>query len=98
MYAQIEPAEGRCHPHMVVEEDRARDGRAEDEYAATSLREGGRKTGECGSSILISPSLYGIDPKTTTTYIAGVNYQPDSGQVWQNATSKPFKVVVRARR
>lgn len=39
-----------------------------------------------------------VHPKTTTIYIAEVNYQPDSGQAWQNATSKPFKVVVRANR
>lgn len=39
-----------------------------------------------------------IHPKATTIYIAEVNYQPDSGQEWQNATSKPFKVVVRANR
>jgi hypothetical protein len=39
-----------------------------------------------------------LHPRKTTTYIAEVNYQPDSGQVWQNATSKPFTVLVRARR
>ena len=44
------------------------------------------------------PWWLNVHPKTTTTYIAEVNYQPDSGQVWQNATSKPFKVVVPARR
>jgi hypothetical protein len=38
-----------------------------------------------------------IHPKRTTIYIAKATYQPDSGQFWQNATSKPFKVVVRAQ-
>jgi hypothetical protein len=39
-----------------------------------------------------------LHPKATTTYITEVNYQPDSGQVWQNAMSKPFTVVVRTKR
>lgn len=39
-----------------------------------------------------------LHPRTTIIYIAEVDYEPDSGQVWQNAMSKPFKVVVRARR
>jgi hypothetical protein len=39
-----------------------------------------------------------LHPKRTTTYIAEVNAQPDSGQFWQNATSKPFKVSVHAGR
>jgi hypothetical protein len=39
-----------------------------------------------------------LHPKTTTIYIAEVIYQPDTGQAWQNATSKPFKIVVRASR
>jgi hypothetical protein len=39
-----------------------------------------------------------LHPNTTTTYIAEVNYQPDAGQIWQNAMSKPFTVVVHARR
>jgi hypothetical protein len=37
-------------------------------------------------------------PNATTIYIVEVNYQPDAGQIWQDATSKPFKIVVRARR
>lgn len=39
-----------------------------------------------------------LHPTTTTTYIAVVNYQPEYGQVWQDAMSKPFRVVVRGRR
>jgi hypothetical protein len=39
-----------------------------------------------------------VRPRTRTTYIAEANYEPGSGVLWQDATSKPFKVVVRARR
>jgi hypothetical protein len=42
-----------------------------------------------------------VGPRTDTTYIAEATYQPDSGRpspYWQNATSNPFKVAVRARR
>lgn len=36
-----------------------------------------------------------VGPRTRTTYIAEANYQPPGGQVWQQAWSKPFKVLVR---
>ena len=55
-------------------------------------------TGELGAGGNGWPWWLDVHPKTTTIYIAEVNYQPDSGQAWQNATSKPFKVVVRANR
>jgi hypothetical protein len=43
------------------------------------------------------PWRLGLRPRATTTYIAEVDYQPDSGQIWQNAVSKPFKVVVHTK-
>jgi hypothetical protein len=36
-----------------------------------------------------------VRPRTRTIYIAEANYQPQGGQVWQQAWSKPFKVLVR---
>ncbi len=36
-----------------------------------------------------------VHPKRTTIYIAEANSQPDYGQFWTNATSKPFKAVVK---
>lgn len=36
-----------------------------------------------------------LHPKTTTIYIAEATNQPDFGQFWQNARSRPFKVIVR---
>lgn len=36
-----------------------------------------------------------VRPRARTIYIAEANYQPQGGQVWQRAWSKPFKVLVR---
>lgn len=36
-----------------------------------------------------------VRPRATTTYIAEAVYQPRSGRVWEQAWSKPLKVVVR---
>jgi hypothetical protein len=36
-----------------------------------------------------------VRPRTHTIYIAEASYQPPGGQVWQQAWSKPFKVLVR---
>jgi hypothetical protein len=39
-----------------------------------------------------------VHPRRTTIYIAEVNTQPPGEEWWQNAMSKPFKVVVRGRK
>ncbi|HKD93547.1 MAG TPA: hypothetical protein VKB43_02430 [Gaiellaceae bacterium] len=36
-----------------------------------------------------------VRPSAKTIYIAEANYQPQGGQVWQRAWSKPFRVRVR---
>jgi plastocyanin len=36
-----------------------------------------------------------VHPRAKTIYIAEANYQPQGGQVWQQAWSKPFKLHVR---
>lgn len=36
-----------------------------------------------------------VRPQTRMIYIAEANYQPQGGQVWQQAWSTPFKVLVR---
>jgi hypothetical protein len=36
-----------------------------------------------------------VRPRARTIYIAEANYQPQGGQVWQQAWSKPFKALVR---
>jgi hypothetical protein len=41
------------------------------------------------------PWWLGVHPTRTTIYIAEATDQPELGQVWTNATSKPFRVVVR---
>jgi hypothetical protein len=54
------------------------------------------KTGELQSSSY--PWQLYVHPKTTTTYIAETTDQPELGQVWTNATSKPFRVVVKRKK
>jgi hypothetical protein len=36
-----------------------------------------------------------VRPRRRTTYIVEANFQPPGGQVWQQAWSRPFRVVVR---
>jgi hypothetical protein len=36
-----------------------------------------------------------VHPRAKTIYIAEANYQPQGGQVWQQAWSKPFRLRVR---
>jgi hypothetical protein len=39
-----------------------------------------------------------VRPRARTIYIVEANFQPAGGQVWRRARSRPFRVVVRARR